>query len=312
MKKIWINTIAILSIFYMNSCQKDIPQKVSFEANPDHMEIGLQDSVTFTYTGYADLISFYSGEKGREYQYRDRTEMEGLSMELSIASRVLYGSQEKNVKLMYSTAFSGNYSAAGIKEEEWTDISDKFTWSTAAVPNGIAATTTASGPADLSSLLVPGKPIYFAYRYESQAATSAATGGRSWRLPVFDLATKTPEGTRAVLATVRTAGWKIVPVLTGVNKASYWTISSSDPYLFFTPNSTLEPHIHWVITAPFAPTSVKPDKPLVQKAMIDPMPQRLTYRFTAPGTYKVTFVAQNVNYKGEETSVKQFDIKVNP
>ncbi|WP_164111173.1 MULTISPECIES: DUF5017 domain-containing protein [Sphingobacterium] len=302
---------ALICCIALTACQKDEPNDINFDVNADKLEVAMGDSVSFNFNGSADIISFYSGEKGQEYVNRARTEAEGLGIQLTIASRVLYAVQN-NLKLLVSTKFSGIYNAENIHEEDWIDITDKFEWSTA-TPGGIAAGNTNSGPINLTEYIVPGKPIYFGYRYESQAAATAATAGRTWRLPIFKLESVTEQGEANEIANVLTAGWKPVPIISAVLKpenTSYWTIRTSDPYLFFTPNSTLEPHLHWIITAPFSPTAIKPDKPQTIKAAIDKMGRRFRYAFKESGSYTVTFVAKNVNSHGEKEIVKELVIVV--
>jgi len=308
-------TFLILSIAFftaLSSCQKDEPVNVDFSVNTTDVIVNVTDSVTFNLQGYADIIAFYSGEAGNEYANRQRTDVDGLGLRLTIASRVLYGAQEKNLKLLLSTKFSGIYKASDVQESDWIDITDKFTWSTAA-SGGIAATTTTSGPVDLTDYIVPGKPIYFGYRYESEAATTAATAGRTWRLPTFKLEAITEDGKANEIANVLTAGWTAVPIVSAVTKpenTSYWTIRASDPYLWFTPNSTLEPHLHWMITAPFMPTAIKPDKSKTIKAFIDKMNSTYKYAFKKAGKYKVTFVGINVNNHGQKEVVHELNVEV--
>lgn len=311
MKKTFlILSIALLTAFY--SCQKEEPADVDFNVNTPDLVVNVNDSVTFNLQGYADIIAFYSGETGNEYVHRKRTDMDGLGLRLTVASRVLYGAQDKNLKLLLSTTFSGIYTAGNIKEEEWIDVTDRFTWSTAAA-GGIAAVTTSSGPVDLTEYIVPGKPIYFGYRYESQPALTAATAGRTWRLPTFKLEAVTAEGVSSEIANVLSAGWTAVPIINAVTKpenTSYWTIRTADPYLWFTPNSTLEPHLHWMITAPFMPTAIKPDKSKTIKSFIDKMSPVYTYAFKKPGIYTVTFVGFNVNNHGEKEQVRELRVEV--
>jgi len=293
-------------VFFASGCEKEYLKDVSLNIVPKSLVIDLKDSLSFSFTGDADVISFYSGEPGKEYKYRNRTVLEGAKLRLTIASRVLYGSQENNLKLMCSSKFAGNYSAVGIKDEEWKDMTKDFTWSTAG-PNAVAATTTTSGPVEITKYIEPGKPIYFGYRYESWSATAASLAGRSWRLPTFDLELISADGTTTKLTSVTTAGWKKVPI---IGEVSYWTVSNADPYLWFTPNSTLIPHLHWVVSSPFDPSSVKPDKATVLKKLIDPAMSNFKYKFNKKGVYTVTFVAKNVNYQGEHDKVQEFEVTV--
>ena len=304
MKKIFY-FLNIIGVLIFTSCEKDAPESVNFDVSTESREVKVGDSITFKFNGNADIISFYSGELGKEYQYRDRIEAEGLKLQLTLGTRVLFGTQTKNLKLYCSTKFDGLYSPAGIKEEDWVDLTDKFTWSP--TPAGVSTTTTTtSGPIDLSEFVETGKPIYFAFKYEGWASTTAALGGRTWRIYTFNLETVAPDGSKSAIATVRNAGWIGIDI---VNPANKWTIASTEPYLYFAPASTLLPSLDWVVSAPFQPTSLKPDKGTPIKAFLDKM-QNFKHAFKAPGVYKVTFVAKNVNGHGEKTVVKELDITV--
>lgn len=310
MKKIVYMCLAVC-LAMQTSCYKDEPDQTDFTVTPDNLVVRVDDSIRFNFEGYADLITFYSGETGQEYIHRDRTEAEGLGLQLSIASQVLWGAQQNNVRLLLSTAFSGIYSPDDIVESEWTDITDKFTLS--ASPAGTPGTVTNSGPVDLSSYIVAGRPMYFAYRYESQAAPSAAQAGRGWRFPVFKLETVTAEGTSTELTNVTSAGWREVRLKSAVERpenTSTWVIQAGSPFLFFDPKSSTEPHLHWMITAPLSPTAMRPDKPLTIKGFIDKMETTFAHRFSSTGRYKVTFVAANVNSHGRNEIVKEFEIEV--
>ncbi|TZF81832.1 DUF5017 domain-containing protein [Pedobacter sp. BS3] len=296
-----IGIAAILSFSY---CRKDVVEEPSFNVTTDKTEYHVGDSVTFKFSGYADVIGFYSGETGKEYRYKDRTEVTDSKLLLNISTQVLYASQANNLHLMYSTDFNGKYTVDGLQTATWTEITDRFTLSTAAA-NGVG-TVTPSGDVDLSDLPVSGKPIYFAWKYTAQASATAALGGRTWRIPVFNLTSKTAGGSTATLATVTTAGWIAIDVLNTANK---WTIQSTTPYLYFAPAGTLNASEDWVITGMFFPNKVTPDVGAGIKTYLDTM-KDYKYAFNQAGTYTVTFVANNANNNGQKTVVKQLTLTI--
>ncbi len=51
-----------------------------------------------------------------------------------------------------------------------------------------------------------------------------------------------------------------------------------------------------------------PDRAIGIKSVIDPQLSTYSYGYTTPGTYKVAFVATNVNYKGGESIVRELDV----
>ncbi len=296
--------ISFLVLSYLTACKKDIPEVPSFDVTINEQEYSVGDSVNFSIKGYADVISFYSGEPGKEYRFKDRTESDDSKLHLNFSTQVLYGAQEDNLRLFYSTDFNNTYSTTGIRAAKWTDITDRFTLCKAAA--GAVGVVTASGEVDLSELPVSGKPIYFAWRYINQAATSAGVGGRTWRIPVFNLTNKSESGSVATIASVITAGWLGVDVENPVNK---WTIQTGTPFLFFAPASTLIPSEDWAISKALFPTAVTPDSGIGIKDYLNKMTD-YKYAFNAAGTYKVTFVAKNVNSKGLEEVVKEITVVV--
>lgn len=297
-------TSALLLLFAMLSCKKQAPDEPSFEVSTDKQEYKAGDSVLFRINGYADNISFYSGEAGKEYRYKDRIESTDSKLTLSISTQVLYGAQDNNLRLMYSTDFNNQYTPAGIKAATWTEITSRFTLCTAAA--GAVGVVTSSDNIDLSDLPVSGKPIYFAWKYTNEASVSAAVGARTWRIPVFNLGNKAPSGILSSIATVTTAGWLAVDVENPVNK---WTIQSTTPFLYFTPASTLLPSEDWAITRALFPNAVSPDVGLGIKDYLKNMAD-YKYAFNSPGTYKVTFVAKNINNKGLKEVVRTLSITI--
>lgn len=304
MKKISYFSIALI-VLAVISCRKDEPDTPTFNVSVGQSTINVNDSVTFHFDGNADVITFYSGELGKEYSNKDRTNAEGLKLQLTLGTRVLYGIQTDNLSLLCSSEFSGLYNPAGIKEEEWIDITKKFTLSP--TPPSLATTvTTTSGPVDLTEYVVKDKPLYFAFKYKSDTSATTALGGRTWRVYAFDLEAVATDGVVSTISTAKTGGWISIDIKNPANK---WTIASAAPFLFFAPGST-SPSLDWVISAPFQPTLVNPDKGTPIKAFLGRIPGEYKYVFKTAGNYKVTFIAKNVNGEGDKEVIKELDITV--
>lgn len=286
------------------ACKKDTPDEPTFNVATAKTEYSIADSVEFKIDGYADIISFYSGEAGKEYRYRNRLESNDGKLHLNISTRVLFATQANNLTLMYSTNFDNLYTPAGIAAATWTDITDRFTLSSA--PPLANGAITPSADVDLSDLPVSGKPIYFAWRWVGQASATAGLGGRTWRIHAFNLTNKT--ATSAIpIATVATAGWLAVDVKNPVNK---WTIQTTlDPALFFAPASTLLESEDWAISKALFPNSVSPDLGTNIKAYTDRM-RNYKHKFSAPGTYTVTFVGKNALNGNVKETVREVTVTV--
>ncbi|MFN0291471.1 DUF5017 domain-containing protein [Pedobacter helvus] len=296
-------TLGVLLILAVYACKKDTPDEPTFSVSTAKAEYNVADSVEFQMNGYADVIGFYSGEAGKEYRYRNRLESNEGKLHLNISTRVLYGAQTNNLSLLYSTDFDNMYTAEGIAAATWTDITNRFTYSTAAA--GGLGVITPSADVDLSDLPVSGKPIYFAWRWVGQASSSAATGGRTWRIHAFNLTNKT--ATAAIpVATVTSAGWLAIDVKNPVNK---WTIQAADPSLYFAPASTTLESEDWAVSKVLFPNKVSPDVSINVKAYTDKM-KNYKYKFSQPGTYTVTFIAKNGLNGNVKETIKELTITV--
>lgn len=162
-------SIILFWLFAIVSCQK----KLMVKDAPD-FSVSIIDSSTtykagepinFAFEGSADIISFYSGEALHDYASRDNrvVDVKGKGVTLSFNSGVAPGSpagtQADQFSILVSSDFSGDFSdLAKVKAATWKNITDSFTL-------GTAAKLTPAGEANISNLVVEGKPLYIALRY---------------------------------------------------------------------------------------------------------------------------------------------------
>lgn len=293
---------------FLAFCTKDNVESPAFDVSVEARTYKVNDSVRFSFTGAPDIITFYSGQKGKEYQYRDRTIAEGGKKELSITTQVTYGSQTDNLKLLASTDFNGVYDSSSVKKATWTDITGKFKLSTS--PAGVLGTSTASGKVDISDVVIAGKPLFLAFKYVGLAtATGTATTQRGWRIYNFDFINTYADGTVITLASRTNAGWTPVNIVDAVSAsgASKWIYTAS--MFYYDPMSSLKESEGWYITKPFLADNISPDKGVPIKEYSQ---RRSSYAYAFPkaGVYRVTFVGSNVNYTGQKSVVKEFEITV--
>ncbi|SMC43689.1 DUF5017 domain-containing protein [Pedobacter africanus] len=292
---------------FLAFCTKDDVVTPAFDVTVEAREYKVNDSVRFIIKDAPDVITFYSGEKNKEYKYKDRVVVEGRKKELSINTQVTYGSQTDNLKLMVSNDFTGTYDEASVKKASWKDITSKFTLSVS--PAGVLGPKVSSGKVDITDELVAGKPVFFGFKFVGAASPGTTSTQRGWRIYNFDLTTTDPDGTSTVLASRTNAGWNPVNILDAVSAAgtSKW-IYTTDMF-YYDPMSSLVESEGWYITKGFLPDNMSPDKGTPIK---DYTQRRNTYAyaFKAEGEYTVTFVGSNVNYTGEKSVIKEFKIKV--
>lgn len=295
---------SLLVVAALVGCNKrDKLDTPDFSVNTAKTEYKAGDSIIFNFTGSPDVITFYSGEPGFEYKHKDRTELEGGATSLSFGTRVLFGTEQNSLSVMASTDFTGYYDTNAVKAASWTNITNRFQLDPSLTGTGVI---TPSGVANISDLVISGKPLYIAYRYLGAKPPGATATQRTWRVQSFSLTNSYPGGNVSTLASLFTAGWVNVDFQ---NPANLWKQEVSLGYLQFAPNGSMVASEDWAVSKPFYVAKVSPDKGVAIKEYMLRKTEH-AYVFNAPGTYRVTFVGSNTNAKEIKTVVKELDITV--
>lgn len=299
--KNFLNTLIISITALVMGCSKEELKAPDFNVTTAKSVYNVGDSIQFDFSGKSpEFITFYSGEAGKEYRYKDRTEALG-QLSLNITTQVLFGSQANNLRLLYSTDFNNKYTVEQVKAATWTDITSRFTLSAAAA--GLSGVQVASGNVDITDLVVSGKPIYFAFQYVGAGATPSTQ--RTWRIYAFNF-TSTSNGSTSTIGTATTAGWSIIDV---ANTANKWTYQSSAPFLFFAPSGGTASSEDWAISKAFFPTSVNPDMGVAIKTFYEKK-QYHRHAYSRAGVYKITFVGTNASKDGVASTVRELEVTV--
>lgn len=304
--------IGMVMLFLM-ACVKEDVNRPTFDVPDKDVAVNVGDSLHFNFTGDAHIITFYSGEPGSVYEYRDRTqkELEG-TVTLSFATRIMNGYElpDREVDILVSTDFNGIYTHSDVSEATWIDISDEFDFS-APVGGATPSMVTPSGELEVSDLLVPGQPFYVAFRYTSIGVPPAPRFSRGWRVENFSLVNEHSTGT-TVLANHQTAGWSIVS-RGGVAPGRGGTIQSTR--LNFLANNTEGIEIgleEWGITQEIDLFKIDPDQGLAIKNISQNRMESYAHVYDTPGEYKVVFEAANSNIYGHQSVTREVNVTVNP
>ncbi len=307
--KLLSTVLAVPALLGMLSCNK-----VNVES-PDDFNVALQgttfsvnDSVRFTLQGNPDNILFYSGEKGFEYEKRNVFTADGGIPQMQFIGNVNFGDlsiANRNLSVLVSTDFNGNYNAAGVQSATWTDITSR------AILPAAVNTNTASGIINLSDLKVDQKPIYVAFRYVSQSP--ATLKQRQWTISGFQFNTQFPDGrTFANANSMYTGGFGTVDL---AGAADTWTRPTSVTSTNIQKKG-LDPGVEadddWSITKAFDISKANRSTGEVLKHISYLTPPAYAYKYAAPGTYKVVFVAQNSIKGTTKEVVREFNITVTP
>jgi hypothetical protein len=313
------NILAIIMLLAFFSCHKALDvDDIAFDVTANKATMALGDTTRFSFTGNPDIITFWSGEIGKRYQYRDRTEADGTPI-LRFRSKRFHP-QNNTLALLISTDFSGVVkdtvaTRTAITAAAWTDITARANLSPA---NG---TLTSSGPVNLSDLASQGKPVYFAFKYTGAAGFPL----NRWEIDSFYVNNNLPDGTTYVIAnfgnaTVSYTNYGVPTFSPGfvfynTANVNFWfnsTINSQAGLVFKTDNAGLTSSCEsWAIVGPINLKKVTPDNGTVIKGLTQSLADlAFTYKYPAAGTYNATFVAGKTNRDEQKYAVKSLPFTV--
>ncbi len=325
MKKYIILRISLLAIVF-TSCTKEEVNDLAFDITTDLPAAWIytvKDSVKFNISGNPDVIYFYSGENGFNYDNRDRTSRSDGSLKLSFQIRVdnvdgFAALASGNFKVVASTNFTGVYStsadlnvaasadSATLNAANWVDITNRFTIPTSGTPSLFYN----SGEASINDLITnPNNPIYIAFLYKGNS--TGALGANGITIGSLLFYNKYADGTQVNYnlvpgGTVSTV-WKVVKAANSLNS---WATSSTQ--LKFTSALTTAYSEDWALSNAFFPNLAIPDKAVPIKNVTNSPISQFRYKFSKPGDYKVVFVGSNNGVSNQKVKIKTFVITVNP
>lgn len=288
----------LIPALILSSCKKQKIDTPSFDVTADNTSVAVKQPITFTVTGTADDVAFYSGVSGAEYKYKTRTTLSGKPQLQFTSYRQGTSTQTNTLSVLVSKDFANVFDIDHLQQATWTDITSKATLST-------GTDNTASGVIDLSDQLTANIPVYIAFRYT--AKNDAAAAQPTWTIKNFAVANVAADGTSTPILAQATANWGALSVL---NPANVWAFSATA--LTFTGGAiNADDNEDWLISQP-----IQLDRaPTITSVNIKPSPttRLTTYTFAgyaAAGTYVATFEAINANKWDEKSTVKQFTITV--
>ena len=300
--------VLVLLAAVISSCTKNVLNTPDFDVTADKTTIVKGDAVVFSFQGSPDNISFWSGETGRVYETRNNVTATGAVNRLSFTTLVANlaagnTGQVNNLKLLVSTDFSGKVDSASIRKATWTDITTRAKLAT-------SATALPSDTITVSDLATARDTMFIAFKYQS-TTNSTASRGRSWTMAKFIYQNKFPDGSIFTHYTLDTDNR-----LSGFNQFSYKGTSTKDSLVWSVGTTNVFPSgvdnlsdEDWLISKPFKTSSRNPDKAVGIKNNQGTL-DTYTYKFLKPGTYVVTFVANNAGAEGVKEVVKQITITV--
>ncbi len=266
-------------------------EKLSWEAG---------DTVRFRFSGNAGNITFYSGLPGADYNFRDRTVLEGGVPQIDLITQYGGGgTQTESLRLMVSTDLTA-MTNEGILAASWTDITDRGS----IAPN---TTITPSGTIDVSDLADPDKPFFFAFKFVGQTDANRAAG--NWIIRGFNATTLTSEGLAIPVAMMQNAGWQPFSIR---NNANAW-YSRGTPIVdmvIIGGGKNAPESEDWFVTKPLFFTKVPPDTGVPIQNIGTSKLTGYDVVYTQPGTYTVTFLTSNYSVDRHKEKAVQFELTI--
>lgn len=337
-----LNISLLVSVIIGVSCDKSLEvAPVSLDVVSTHLDgrqsnsFSLNDTILYQISGEHDVLTYYSGEIGKRYEFKDRTSAIGIP-KLKFTSLRANGTQANSLKLLISTDFQGviakSTSAKGvvvqdttatmsnINKANWTDISERAVW-----PTG--ATAISSGDIDLSDYAEQGKPIFIAFKYK----VAAGKAQNKWTISALSLNNYLPDNTVYTQANFAASNQNITNY--GVNtpglgwlstfdaaanvKAYRWVYTAAigtGGSLVITGATSdaaaTDQAEAWAVMGPIDLRKVTPDIGLPIKDVNKLLSSYPVLPVYMEGEYKVAFVASSHTVKGEATLVKQIPLKI--
>jgi hypothetical protein len=303
--------LMICATVILCSCKKDVPgytnDSDSFSASLITDSINAGELAKFSLTDNPDIITFYSGEIGHVYDYRNRTVLEGGRLNVKFETRVTNRPAD-TLDVLVSTDFRGIYDSTNVANAHWKKMTNRFVFPDTAAPQGFfyPSGVTSADFADITDSVTAGQPFYMAYKYRNSLPTNIIWSiGKLGMYNVFNNGV----ANATVIDSNQINSGSFAAVQMGDPGTMRWTSSST--YLKCT-NSTIAPlnADYWYISRPLNPSAVAPDLPFVLKNISQSSLTAYNYSYNTPGTYKAVFVASYKRLNFEKTIVKEFTVIV--
>ena len=312
------NKLASLSVIVMMassiliSCQKNLPVDglENFNVTTDSVSYKAGTSVRFAFQGgEAQDISFYSGETLKDYDFKDGhiVDVTGQTAVLAFSTAVNLGTQLNQLYVMASTDFKGDYSSmTAVKAATWTDITARFKYGT--------TTTFLATSADVTDLMVAGKPLYIAFKYitKPQGVNGVA---RQWSIQSLTLTSgkKLNNTVALTLSDEPSAGFQLVdqsattaPALSAITTAKIVLQGNN----YTTANDPTSEN--WAISTGINIDKVNlgPDLSTALKGMTAAALKEYRYVYATPGTYKAVFTSSNNSINETKQTSKTINLTI--
>ena len=324
-----LTLMAMAMLLTLASCSRDTVDEVRFSVATEGgvTTLKVDESVRFLFSGNPDYITFYAGDEGNNYAYRERTKAELSQLQMECTVRQQYNDvnylEQELLHIYLSTDFTGEYTAEALHQATWIPISGgEYGRLPVPIPTSAAAVET-TGSTDLSRYIDINKPFYVAVLYQAAGREEIPTsnsGGRYITRPRVDVSNfylhKTTTDGHLISVKNASTEWGFRTLIESSATGTNYQLTDNG-FLFQPQKATLdaatgrEPdEIIWMVSQEVDPCSVEPDRGTPIKS-IEGYLSSYSYSYREAGTYTATFIATNANLWNSEQEMRQITIQVN-
>lgn len=316
----------------------------TFEAEIPSLECRAGEPFSIGLKGNATTVELWTGEVGHDYEYAEKDRMQEANMTVNFTMALNSGYQRSPAKIKYSNDMKGAASIESIEAATWTDVSDKFDFTTliAAVDADVPKVDSNTVPHDAGIVDCTdwfgsdgNCRIAFFYHidkyddgYIDPIHNEKTGNGRTyfylfdmWVRAKFASETNYTELYRQAYDTVKpkpeypvfvqgdtfgsSDGKNPINVYSYVNGAYTIRLGSA-----FKPTADRDSYLVLPLLTRPETKNVGPDKPVKIKLEGEDMPLSYSYVFNKPGTYNVTLVGVVRTLAGDKKIIKSASITV--
>jgi len=323
MKIYKILSLAFLSLAFVACENNDVQMpSMSFVANKSTVADTLRcvkgDTITFSPTGTADYVTFWSGETLKNY-FRVQTStvtkanisfVSGLNKDAALSTTYEF-------KVLLSTDYTANHvgtaqATNSIQYATWKDITSSF------ANNTTSSTTTGVASGNLDVTEYAQKPFYIAFKYKNDTIAKGPTVfvnsfAVSDSTKEFGLTTNLINPVTTLVTGVGNTSWYSVLVSGEVVKIAdvtltpkIWTVSGSQVQVSGQTNCKNET---WLVSPIINLSRGTADKGVPIKD-ITGLPRPYSYIYSKAGIYTAVFVFTNSYLGVSQQTIQKFIIQV--
>jgi hypothetical protein len=316
MKIYKIISLAFLSLAFI-ACENNDVQlpSMSFVADKSTVADTLRcikgDTITFSPTGTADYVTFWSGETLKNY-YRIQQStvtkanisfVSGLNKDAALSTTYQY-------KVLLSTDYTANHiltatAINSIQNATWKDITSSF------ANNTVSSSTVGVASGNLDVTEYAQKPFYIAFQYKNDTIAKGPTVfvnsfAVADSTKEFGLTTNLINPVTTLVTGVGNTSWYSVLVSGDLTLAKKWTSTGSQVQVSGQANYKNET---WLISPIINLSRGTADQGVAIKD-ITGLPRPYSYIYSKAGVYSAVFVFTNSYMGVSQQTIQKFIIQV--